>query len=582
MSAASTRAPAERKSAATIRAIPTVPSAATIRAPTANVLIVDDSKMTEDALRTMFNCDRITHMELITSSGTEYTGKILRGDFQLLWIVSPLNWYARIPTQKSLSHWQRVILWITKMHAMERPFVLFGPPGFLWKISQMQDLLNNCAAQQRKIRFCALDIKFDSTNPQPSGSYMNLAATLPINNQWRCKCNIPIPEHTLDWYGRHPQHTEWRKQATAKCHASAIQAIPLHKIADFGPSPLPTLMTSSKIFPTDARIRQKERLKAMKEQGLKPKKKKVYVEPGDDDCGEDLSGLGKDIQMFMLDVYCEDLEESDQDDSFVPIPHGQDHLEITYLTQHKTTVDILELCGGTGRISETAFRRGLTSGGNLDLTTGCDLGDPQTQRALMHYLDTNRVFFIIMSPNCRTISKLASVNKALHPDTVKQHQREDRPHLVFCAKVAQYQHSKGLYFAKESPAGNSMEQDILEWRKVSQLPRVQKCLQDQCMTGQADSHGTLVRKRTEWTSNSDAFIDVMSKLQCDNSHQHANPTGKELNATKQYTWKMCSSIVKGVQKQLELEHSKPASAPKKSVTFPTVSTSTDTLPPVLD
>ncbi len=42
-------------------------------------------------------------------------------------------------------------------------------------------------------------------------------------------------------------------------------------------------------------------------------------------------------------------------------------------------VDLLELCGGAGRISQVAFRRGLLSGGNVDLLTGCDLGDPRTQ-----------------------------------------------------------------------------------------------------------------------------------------------------------------------------------------------------------
>ena len=201
-----------------------------------------------------------------------------------------------------------------------------------------------------------------------------------------------MPEHTLDWYGRHPEHTEWRKQAAAKCHASAIQALALDKITDFAPSPAPTLTVTSKFFPTDARIKQKERLKAMKEQGLKPKKKRIYVEPGDDDCGEDLSGLGKDIQMFMLDVYCEDIDESDQDESFTPIPHGQDQHEITYLTKHGSRIDILELCGGTGRISEVAFRKGLTSGGNLDLTTGCDLGDAQTQLSLIHISEPTRPY----------------------------------------------------------------------------------------------------------------------------------------------------------------------------------------------
>eukprot|EP00973_Karenia_brevis_P082648 11456304-Karenia_brevis.AAC.1 len=31
------------------------------------------------------------------------------------------------------------------------------------------------------------------------------------------------------------------------------------------------------------------------------------------------------------------------------------------------SVDILELCGGEGRTAQACFRRGLASGGNLDL-----------------------------------------------------------------------------------------------------------------------------------------------------------------------------------------------------------------------
>ena len=54
-------------------------------------------------------------------------------------------------------------------------------------------------------------------------------------------------------------------------------------------------------FPTDARIAQKERLKAMKERGEKPKKKKIPVEDGNDDCGDSLDGLGKDIILYGAD-----------------------------------------------------------------------------------------------------------------------------------------------------------------------------------------------------------------------------------------------------------------------------------------
>merc|ERR1712015_325225 len=54
-------------------------------------------------------------------------------------------------------------------------------------------------------------------------------------------------------------------------------------------------------YPTEARIAQKERLREMKEKGEKPKKKKKVVEPGNDDCGDDLSGLGKYIVLLSCD-----------------------------------------------------------------------------------------------------------------------------------------------------------------------------------------------------------------------------------------------------------------------------------------
>ena len=55
-------------------------------------------------------------------------------------------------------------------------------------------------------------------------------------------------------------------------------------------------------MPTEARLRQKAKLKADKEAVLKPKKRKTCVEPGRDDCGEDLSGLGKDTTALCADL----------------------------------------------------------------------------------------------------------------------------------------------------------------------------------------------------------------------------------------------------------------------------------------
>eukprot|EP00959_Pyramimonas_sp_CCMP1952_P120993 2529878-Pyramimonas_sp.AAC.1 len=47
-------------------------------------------------------------------------------------------------------------------------------------------------------------------------------------------------------------------------------------------------------------------------------------------------------------------------------------------------VDMLELCGGSGGISQLAFSRGLFSGGNLDKRTFVDLGNKDVPDAVMH------------------------------------------------------------------------------------------------------------------------------------------------------------------------------------------------------
>ena len=146
-------------------------------------------------------------------------------------------------------------------------------------------------------------------------------------------------------------------------------------------------------LPTEARLRQKERLTDLKEKGLKPKTRPKEVEPGNDDCGDDLSGLGKDIVMLGCD-YCQENLDDDAEVHFqVPnfIPDGTANVfsAIASLCYGRNnSVDLLELCGGEGRISQVAFSRGLKSGGNLDLVTGCDLGSPEAQKAIHHYLKT--------------------------------------------------------------------------------------------------------------------------------------------------------------------------------------------------
>ena len=53
-------------------------------------------------------------------------------------------------------------------------------------------------------------------------------------------------------------------------------------------------VADSRAYPTDARVRQKAIQAQNKLEGKPVKKRKQYIEEPHDDCGEDLSGLGKE------------------------------------------------------------------------------------------------------------------------------------------------------------------------------------------------------------------------------------------------------------------------------------------------
>ena len=130
----------------------------------------------------------------------------------------------------------------------------------------------------------------------------------------------------MDWYGRGEAQARWRQRVNMQLIAAIIQnmyptdvrtqAISGHNrystIQDSVPPPFPTQQlvwqtnaaplgqtnaaplwqppqassqssSDTATFPTEARLRAKQRLMKMKEQGLKPTKRVKIVEPGDDD-----------------------------------------------------------------------------------------------------------------------------------------------------------------------------------------------------------------------------------------------------------------------------------------------------------
>ena len=60
-------------------------------------VIEDIREVSIELLEKGYACDRLTHKELMASTGEEYTGSLLRGDYSVLWISTTSDWYVHIP-----------------------------------------------------------------------------------------------------------------------------------------------------------------------------------------------------------------------------------------------------------------------------------------------------------------------------------------------------------------------------------------------------------------------------------------------------------------------------------------------------
>ena len=100
------------------------------RVHSGRVLILEDiSEATVQLREKGYECD-LTHSELLSSSGTEHTGKVFKGDYSLLWIRSPDDWHVRTVIKKTTAHWQRIRHWVQKSVVLGMILILFGPLGF--------------------------------------------------------------------------------------------------------------------------------------------------------------------------------------------------------------------------------------------------------------------------------------------------------------------------------------------------------------------------------------------------------------------------------------------------------------------
>eukprot|EP00959_Pyramimonas_sp_CCMP1952_P248598 5196359-Pyramimonas_sp.AAC.1 len=127
---------------------------------------------------------------------------------------------------------------------------------------------------------------------------------------------------------------------------------------------------------------------------------------------------------------------------------------------------MLELRGGSGGISQLAFSRGLSSGGNLDKRSLVDFGNKDVQDAVMHYLVACFVKVVILQPNCRTTGLPSNFNFQVNYDNWHEHHKEDLPNIKCCGKVAIRQNDLRRLYIGQHPVGTWVDQ-IPPWTTLA-------------------------------------------------------------------------------------------------------------------
>ena len=325
-------------------------------------------------------------------------------------------------------------------------------------------------------------------------------------------------------------------------------------------------------FPTDSRERQKVLEKERKAAGIEPVKKNKFVEDHSDDCGTDISGLGPDALNQYEEYHIELVEQESEPDSADELAFnlniigmrgtewdntlpfdgeamahrvGYAYQLVQVLFGMGKGVDVVELCGGAGRVSKICVRRRLNTGENFDIVVGCDLNDPQTQKDVRHYYISFEPLFSIQAPTCTPFGSFARLNYHTHYDAWLRSYHEAAPHGRFCGEMALLQDQAGRYWLNEQPAGSWLYYEP-PWPRVLALPSTVAKIFDQCMVGQVGPSGLPVLKSTELKANSQLMLAPFEGLTCDKSHDHEPLQHGKAAACKLWTWDMSQRIVDGM------------------------------------
>ena len=564
------------------------------------------------------------HRTFLEQNVTSYKDRITAGEFEIVWLTMPQNNRRAVPRNKMKLLMRFYSILLTAARLAGTVAVLTGMRNTNWMDEHLVSLCQDGVVESHKHSLCRLGLSLQKLSRQTyrSGVAFNAMTTF-RSGPSICNCEAGI-EHVDDrfnetgegsrfvretvnrnvylklmnlWFGEgtHPEVAEFNPKPRLRCSPPAAgdpyaptqesacpDAIQLNAgvhnpVIRSSPTQIVDKQDNGskrrnrrkraqveQAFPTESKVLAKARKAA----GHVAKKKKVYVEEHYDDLGDDLSGLGGDIEMFaatyMVVDYEPDTDDSDEDHlggmtySFF---HGGPHRVITpkiltcrdpdaliaLLARIGPGLDICELCGGVGRTTEVAVCRRLRTGRNFDLVTGFDLGSDRCQRSTRQYINDNEVMLVVMAPSCRALGPPSNVNYHINYESWAASYAEDLPHLQFCGSIAVLQIRKGIFLFAENPWPTWLTH-VEPWPQVFNHPSVLAPVFDQCRLGLKSKRGTPVKKPTVGICNAEELAEPFMNLRCNcppNAHDETWGAPGGINALQVWTWRFAERIVKG-------------------------------------
>jgi len=361
--------------------------------------------------------------------------KLESGYFQQLWLSYQRRKTSDVTPQRVNKFLSLMSNWIQTALNHKLQVYVIGVTGNHWDNTTLSQLVTDKLLKQTLHRICHLGIKLNPKQQEPSNVCIKILSNQDISPH-PCLCKLKFAEHKSDWKTVGSADLPRPKDYAVSFVCGSILT---ELLGSGGRLPEPKGESRRKpktnaqrvtfaetesqeqqaqcAYPTDQREEWKRKQKENKASGLTVQKRQKVIENHFDDCGTDISGLGPAddtdycvIEPAMLEqdsddefasYFTQSIEQhwfkdsewnkiSSMENEFPTAQHIHVFMLMSYLETVHPGVDIVELCGGEGRVSYLAIKRQCKVGPNFDLVTDWDLNDPAQQREVERYFDTHK------------------------------------------------------------------------------------------------------------------------------------------------------------------------------------------------